>query len=957
MSFKDSVTKYRSVYFHFLDGLLNSTTGGETKDVLSTLDDISSGLLPSNINFVNLEYQDDGYIIFRQLNNKITTNFFTEYNNDFKSFLPDMLNNMNYYLLQNYFDFLLIPIGFNSHITTAIIFKKNTSLYLFILNTGLDIQENGPQQIINGQTLSQLCKGICICYNIRDINELKRTCLLIYNFFFIGYFYDFIEKNKYSLIKDDSYIFNPNLKKKLEYFKIIFNNNLTTEIFTLKFSNKNQNITIDELIILIDDPNLKFDEKFLKLKLNYYTFVSKFIDFNLAKVNIGRLATINHFNETSLLSLNSRFSEIFLKKIILYNQNDNLYIYDQESASCSWYSIYFSILLYFVIYDNKKYIPFINGINNHFFEYLKKIYTNENFKIEFKEKKEMYKDNYYNYMLKLCSKLIDINLFDRKILYDQQDIIYNTDIDFNFNLITDDKDHLTRNFYDEDNLKIIKKILDKYYGDKYELYLTAYLIYANKKNFFKSNIDINYILEQLKTYIFEIDIENKNYLLKILSSYILIFDNTYKLTFDMNNCPSFISYFIPIVLYVNDNSNLLKPLELDFDQNKTNLFECSLIFFRFYLIVQIINILLTYIKNSQQFNYLIRQTVLELINVDITGELELKKKKELDFVIEEDNLELNNFIMIEKKILEPVIFDSFDEKFNNFLEIEKILYQNFNLISTRFLILNINRINKNSELKTKLIKFYCKIIYNYKNEKEDEYEEIDDKLENLYVLLFNFIEHTGISNTKNKNNIPLYIFTSQIYELKKNKKLSYDDFETNIVNNILFEKFSIIPNYNIKNVTIDDVEFEKADIASSLFNDIVLITKERQIKKIFSIYEIKDNNYIKYNCIFLTKIDQFKVLEIFFNGYSVLKFNSIIYPFKYLIPITDSYFIYNKNGVYNVAFLCDVKYKWLYNRNNFDDKYMLLGNRNLYHNIYNFEINPNTQFFLNKFSSDETSNF
>ena len=41
MSFEDSVTKYRSVYFHFLDGLLNNNSGGTLEDVLETLNDLS----------------------------------------------------------------------------------------------------------------------------------------------------------------------------------------------------------------------------------------------------------------------------------------------------------------------------------------------------------------------------------------------------------------------------------------------------------------------------------------------------------------------------------------------------------------------------------------------------------------------------------------------------------------------------------------------------------------------------------------------------------------------------------------------------------------------------------------------------------------------------------------------------------------------------------------------------
>ena len=42
----------------------------------------------------------------------------------------------------------------------------------------------------------------------------------------------------------------------------------------------------------------------------------------------------------------------FLEKIILYYDKDNFYIKDQESGSCSWFAIYYSIILYFVILKN-----------------------------------------------------------------------------------------------------------------------------------------------------------------------------------------------------------------------------------------------------------------------------------------------------------------------------------------------------------------------------------------------------------------------------------------------------------------------------------------------------------------------------------------------------------------------------------------------------------------------------
>ena len=131
MSFEESVTTYRSVYFHFLDGLLNTKATDNVQNVIDTLNSLMPNLLPSDINFVNLEYRDDGYIVFHQLNNRIKNNFFTDYNKDFKSFLPDMLTNMEYYLDNYYFDFCLID-GIDRDVCCYNVLSKLKKTSIFI---------------------------------------------------------------------------------------------------------------------------------------------------------------------------------------------------------------------------------------------------------------------------------------------------------------------------------------------------------------------------------------------------------------------------------------------------------------------------------------------------------------------------------------------------------------------------------------------------------------------------------------------------------------------------------------------------------------------------------------------------------------------------------------------------------------------------------------------------------
>ena len=129
MSFYESVTTYRSVYFHFLDGLLNTTSEGTFEDVLKTLHKITPGLLPRDINFVNLKFEDKN-ILF-------TTGPIVNYSIKYEFDENDLSETPKPYILQpdhlnlDYFNFCIFPINFNKHQTTTIIFKKLNKLYLF----------------------------------------------------------------------------------------------------------------------------------------------------------------------------------------------------------------------------------------------------------------------------------------------------------------------------------------------------------------------------------------------------------------------------------------------------------------------------------------------------------------------------------------------------------------------------------------------------------------------------------------------------------------------------------------------------------------------------------------------------------------------------------------------------------------------------------------------------------
>ena len=929
MTFNDSITKYRSVYFHFLDGLLNTITGGSFANVKSTLQEIAQIDL-NHINFININYSNYT-ITFREIDSII------DYKDDNIFKIP-----------LNYLKFCIIPMSFNDHATTTIIFIKGTQLYLFILNSGLDIQENGKEQTIDGQVLYQLTKGIILCDNINDPLKLEKAYKSIKDFLFIGLFYKNIKDDTYFEKKsneypreypnNDSYFFKNDFKKLLEKFKNIFGSN-----FDNIFSLNNIPCTIDELLNRFSE---KYRQKFFKIRINYYVLASKFIDIQTDKqTNIGNIININEYNNSLITSLktNEQISENFLRKIILYNKDKNLYIYPQESGSCSWYSIYFSMLLFYN--DKDEHIQFINKINTKFYEYIKKIYTKDTFQEVLKSDKDT-----YFYMKQLCSKLIDIKLIDDKLLYEQQDIIYNTDLKLEFEDASDLYYYFnnTDHYYDDDSVKLISNMYNSFSSSRKPInfYLTAYLIFQEQKNFFNEKIDFKLILDKLKIFLSSIGLKSHY---ENISNYLILFKNTYELKLETKT-PSNLTYFIPIILYINNNNNS-PPLELDFNDNKNNLFECCLVFYRLYLITRIINYYDKNTKKSKDISELCDLTILPLINNVGNSKFDYQYKLYQSDVIDIKDDLFNLFSSRQSNANSPengnLIFDSFNENFDNLIKIEEYLFENPKFITEDYLIININRINNYREQKLELIKFYCNNIHNnYNNEYDNNYKK-------LYILLFDAPDPHKRSDFIKICYVNFDYFKIVILNLKKEYSNSFEIFFNKIINekNIIFgNQFNIIPKYNFEKSTIKEINFQKIHVTKGFFSkETILVQSNIKQGHDFDIYQVINNVYINYkcNCSFKHNTILFKILKICFNNNEVLKFDSIIYPFKYLIPNTHLYYIYNKNGVYNIAF----------NFVNNIIKDCILGNKKLENGIYNYEINPNNQFFLNKFSNNKNSNF
>jgi len=972
--FEESTNKYRSIYFHLMDGLLNTTEGGNIEKVILTLKDITKINL-DKINFADIidKTDDDhnrkiGYYLKKSFDDKVTRAFLI-----FNYEITNNDNNNDINMIKELLNFYIISSQFNNHGTKTIIFIKDKKMYLFILNTGLDIEYNG-EKIDN---FYQVIKGIIICDDVDDKSKFDAALKIIKDFLFIRYFYEYYDTKRYSLFdntrlnkEEKTYKFNENIKILLNYFRDIYDEN--EKIFILNNIKK----SIKELL---DDENLEKiyyeNDSFFNLDLRYYIIVSNFINRKSElRVNINDLniQDIHQYNENTeiikYLRENKPLSDNFLKKIILYYKKSNFYIYPQESGSCSWFSMYYSILLYFVIHSNyNEYKNIINTLNTSFIDHINKIYTDKNFNNVLVSSK----NTNYLYMKKLCSKLIDIKIMDNRILYNQQDFIYNNNFKIEFKNVNVEKVFYVEeyeNYYlNKNKIKLIKNLHKQNSNNLLDLYMTAYEIFEGEKDnfFFKNKIDIDNILTNLKTYLKE----NKIYNFEQLSNEIILFDNTYSLNME-NDIPSYITYFIPIILYINffKNSKDSTHKILDIKRDTKDLFECCIIFYKFFSIIKIIyicNKILDYDIINEHISKLYELTILQLINTNETPIENIKGNKSFTQIkFSEDILNIftkgyYNFNEISPSY--EKIYESFNTNISNYINIEKFLYENPDYITDEFLIYNMGRINNQPNIKKKLIEFYCEKIYLEKEKNKDIYSS-------LFILLYNFPPFIdNDSNYRRKNlviikfysKIDINNFKKEINKIKEENK-KFEDFLKNIIDKkdyFSYEIFKIIPNYNEENsITINSINYKKIETMNfnNLFkkDDLNLLIPS-VINTNFKIYQVFNDrkNYIEYNCNLISQTEsniEFNILKIFFNGNEVIKFKSVIFPFKYLIPNVGLNFIYKKNDIFNVAFYMQ----------KLDIQEHILGREVLEEGIYNYEINPNTQFFLNKFSSDnKISNF
>jgi hypothetical protein len=1008
ISFDDSIENKRIIYHHFLDGLINTKSGNSVDKVMKTLEVfIGHYKLVDKLYILKTIINREGNFLL-EFNNliydaKVSYTFEFNYKDDNQDYSSSLFKNECDYIyefknLKKYLSFCIFPTLFNEHLSSSIIFIKDYKLYFFILNSGLDINYNNIKPIKidddNINNLYQLTKGIILCNDITNDEEFRKGIGNLKKILFINFFYKYVDKENYKTFERDSLVFNKDFIKFFDYMKTNFELNIlfSKQIYDIK------DLDI-ELLKNCNKSNVQSDKVF-KINDHYYVVIAK----NLLKIteelqNMSNLDIndINKYNykytlENNILQelkgKNEKIRKIFIKKIILYYENKNFYIRTQESGSCSWFAIYYSLILYIVIFhDFEFYKDFIFNINNYFYEIIKIIFTYNNFK----------NTSNFIYMKKLCSKFIDIGLIEDKILFDIQDIIYDLECRI------EDNDNINNNYVINSDLQIkdisldfitedefIQKIKKNFQNKSNKL---IYFYIAHKlftlqhkgKFFFKQTDDI--ILEEI---IHNIDIsllkdKYSDYFIKSIKENSLHYINIYKETynFDMTqSCPSYIFYFLPIILYYNNIEREDDYITLDFKENKNNLFKCCLVYFRLYLINIIFENISLSIENlrNNDLEENSKEILLKILILPLLNKIDGKIISQVSFFnldyLSSDITYLGIFNKAyPKSIRNSLFYETFNTMIDNYLYMEEYLYDNPNYITEQFLIYNILRINENLEIKEKLIKFYCKEYYlNFKNfEKKKILNEIkqinilDMIIKKLVILLYKY--PLGDKTNPYLRYINIMTFMPN-FKKKINNLIASTDINNfiRIINEkkekiYIFNELSLIAGYSDeskKNITtyyIDCIKCKPCIIWNQLERLFNNIYPSNYLKFLYHsdssytyLYHAYEENTIKYKL----KKDysgNFKIDKIYFNGYEVIKFKDINFPFKYLIPATSIYFIYKINDIYNISFIVN---KIGLNFINSDN--LLLGYENVYDGIYTFEINPNTMFFLNKFNS-ESANF
>jgi hypothetical protein len=857
-------------------------------------------------------------------------------------------------------------------------------------------------------------KGIKLCDNINDKDKYIQAIQKIYCVLLINHLvYTTTHTTNYKSSIEELL---EEINKYSNYKDNIFKINKTSVTYSIEdtFGGKDSRLW-KELLVLESSLNEQYLHSLivkneLSLIDDYYNLICKIINAWGNEFNVSFVVQNININVNILHQINSNItlSDSLIKKLKFHNIDDtnNIYIYPQQSGSCTWFSLYWPILFYFVINDDVD--EYKNMIEHIILFFYKELHNKIFIQSVFDE--IINHQDYYTYMFKLYSKFVDLELFDNNLLTSNIDNYYNKPIKIEIqrykyqNNITNDIYYIDFNKLNYDHTSTVTNNTDMYDHiftkifshssiTKVDLYLFLSMQY-HKNNLFSSDrtVSITNITNSVNSSGITVNIKHIiNFIEKFknindtdmyyLAPYAYYTYDYYNIPIDTSDFKSFLLFMKQLILitnfYIVIHNDFIVVKDMDgWEQIYKDYMNKILNIIVKYILIDTGHVIDIIEINQTQLN--------NRLNTDIFQEFNYP-----DNINKNENLLIDYFPNLERTI------DDYHIKKIFYYEHPEYLLLNYNEyeILKDFIKLHIFDLFKedNNRYRINLLKFYINVwwtklsdLYDNINEKELFTKKISDNndktlvlhvMEAIYLLLYKnktqdyFILHKNLNDLKKQLNfsnlIELYeymvqistnnidITTSHIF-INRIKKLLVIDTERSTQDKLIIDGIEYIQ-HNLMNASCLLNFFDSENNIYYVDNFILLADLDLELKNKI-IYKFYYNKYIKFVCDITktgaSKCQQnkfdIKILEIYYNNDKVIKYGDIKHPFKYLIPLPCFHFIYLKNDIYNISFFINMR--------NTEDKTWILKKSTLEPDTYTFSINPSTKFLFDKIDSSEYKN-
>ena len=291
-NFENSFNENRCAFFHLLDGYINDYSGNDVSNANQFI--LNNIIKPDKLNIK--------LYMFSNTNQDVVFTCYSEqpfkslqlFNNELVQInsvdLNEELNNTK---------FIILDISCEKHATCLIVFKYNDKYYLCLINSGL---------YINLHKQHELNKELYKPYVLNEfdkIDDLINKLLLIHLYLSA----DIPNNSTFS-------------KKFIDYLILQFNNlnlnivklNFNTQFYNIQFNAKGYNMIYNVLLFNNNDDNDNFI--------------------------VSRLT-----QQPDTISISNEF---IFKKIKFH---EGIYIYPQQSGSCTWFCKYWMLCLYYLLYN------------------------------------------------------------------------------------------------------------------------------------------------------------------------------------------------------------------------------------------------------------------------------------------------------------------------------------------------------------------------------------------------------------------------------------------------------------------------------------------------------------------------------------------------------------------------------------------------------------------------------